>query len=71
MFSFAGFLDLPLIWYGLIMTAMFLYVILDGFDLGVVYRPLVWWTDSYFTAGLHDPIADANILNHLEVKEND
>ncbi len=35
MFSFAGFLDLPLIWYGLIMTAMFLYVILDGFDLGV------------------------------------
>ena len=35
MFSFAEFLDLPLIWYGLIMTAMFLYVILDGFDLGV------------------------------------
>jgi cytochrome bd-type quinol oxidase subunit 2 len=35
MFSFASFLDLPLIWYGLIMTAMFLYVILDGFDLGV------------------------------------
>jgi cytochrome d ubiquinol oxidase subunit II len=35
MFSFAGFLDLPLIWYGLIITAMFLYVILDGFDLGV------------------------------------
>jgi cytochrome d ubiquinol oxidase subunit II len=35
MFSFANFLDLPLIWYGLIITAMFLYVILDGFDLGV------------------------------------
>jgi len=35
MFSFAEFLDLQLIWYGLIMTAMFLYVILDGFDLGV------------------------------------
>ena len=35
MFSFAEFVDLPLIWYGLIMTAMFLYVILDGFDLGV------------------------------------
>ena len=35
MFSFASFPDLPLIWYGLIMTAMFLYVILDGFDLGV------------------------------------
>ena len=35
MFSFAGFLDLPLIWYGLIGTAIFLYVLLDGFDLGV------------------------------------
>ena len=35
MFSFADFLDLPLIWYGLISTAIFLYVILDGFDLGV------------------------------------
>jgi cytochrome d ubiquinol oxidase subunit II len=35
MFSFANFLDLPLIWYGLIVTAMFLYIILDGFDLGV------------------------------------
>ena len=29
MFSFASFLDLPLIWYGLIIIAMFLYVILD------------------------------------------
>ena len=35
MFSFENFLDLPLIWYGLITTAMFLYVVLDGFDLGV------------------------------------
>jgi cytochrome bd ubiquinol oxidase subunit II len=35
MFSFSNFLDLPLIWYGLIATAIFLYVILDGFDLGV------------------------------------
>ena len=34
MFSFAEFLDLPLIWFGLIITAMLLYVILDGFDLG-------------------------------------
>jgi cytochrome bd ubiquinol oxidase subunit II len=35
MFSFEGFLDLPLIWFGLIGTALFLYVLLDGFDLGV------------------------------------
>lgn len=35
MFSFESFLDLPLIWYGLIGTAIFLYVLLDGFDLGV------------------------------------
>lgn len=35
MFSFEGFLDLPLIWYGLIGTAIFLYVLLDGFDLGL------------------------------------
>jgi cytochrome d ubiquinol oxidase subunit II len=35
MFSFEGFLDLPLIWYGLIATALLLYVVLDGFDLGV------------------------------------
>jgi cytochrome d ubiquinol oxidase subunit II len=34
-FSFENFLDLPLIWYGLIGTAIFLYVLLDGFDLGV------------------------------------
>ncbi len=35
MFSFAGFIDLPLIWYVLIATAIFLYVLLDGFDLGI------------------------------------
>ena len=35
MFSFESFLDLPLIWFGLLVTALFLYVLLDGFDLGV------------------------------------
>jgi len=35
MFSFHNFVDLPLIWFGLIATALFLYVLLDGFDLGV------------------------------------
>jgi cytochrome d ubiquinol oxidase subunit II len=35
MFSFENLVDLPLIWYALIGTAVFLYVILDGFDLGV------------------------------------
>ena len=35
MFSFESFLDLPLIWYALIGTAIFMYVMLDGFDLGV------------------------------------
>lgn len=35
MFNFAPFLDLPLIWGGIIATAIFLYVLLDGFDLGV------------------------------------
>jgi cytochrome bd ubiquinol oxidase subunit II len=35
MFSFESFLNLPLIWYGLIATAIFLYVLLDGFDLGI------------------------------------
>jgi len=35
MFSFSGFLDLPLIWYGLIAAAVLLYVLLDGFDLGI------------------------------------
>lgn len=35
MFNFADYVDLPLIWYGLIATAIFLYVLLDGFDLGV------------------------------------
>ncbi|MHC1743681.1 MAG: cytochrome d ubiquinol oxidase subunit II [Syntrophobacteraceae bacterium] len=35
MFSLEGFVDLPLVWFGLIGTAIFLYVLLDGFDLGV------------------------------------
>ena len=35
MFSFGDIIDLPLIWYALIATAIFLYVLLDGFDLGV------------------------------------
>ncbi|MHC1730001.1 MAG: cytochrome d ubiquinol oxidase subunit II [Syntrophobacteraceae bacterium] len=35
MFSLENYLDLPLIWFGLIVTALFLYVLLDGFDLGV------------------------------------
>ena len=35
MFSFASILDLPLIWFGIIAIAIFLYILLDGFDLGV------------------------------------
>ena len=35
MLDFSSWLDLPLIWGGLIATAVFLYVLLDGFDLGV------------------------------------
>ena len=35
MFNLAGWVDLALIWYGLIAIAIFLYVLLDGFDLGV------------------------------------
>lgn len=35
MFSFESFLDLPLIWLCLIGAAIFLYVLLDGFDLGI------------------------------------
>lgn len=35
MFDFSSWLDLPLIWGFLIATAVFLYVFLDGFDLGV------------------------------------
>lgn len=35
MFDFSSFIDLPLIWSILIATAIFLYVLLDGFDLGV------------------------------------
>ncbi|MFW6297980.1 MAG: cytochrome d ubiquinol oxidase subunit II [Desulfosalsimonas sp.] len=35
MFSLEGFLDLPLLWFILIVTAIFLYILLDGFDLGL------------------------------------
>ena len=35
MFDLSGYIDLPLAWYVLIATAVFLYVLLDGFDLGV------------------------------------
>lgn len=35
MFDFSNWLDLPLIWGFLIATAVFLYVFLDGFDLGI------------------------------------
>lgn len=35
MFDFSSYIDLPLIWGILIATAIFLYVLLDGFDLGV------------------------------------
>ena len=35
MFSFATYFDLALVWYGLIIAAIFMYVVLDGFDLGV------------------------------------
>ncbi len=35
MFSFDSFLNLPLIWGGIIAVAILLYVLLDGFDLGV------------------------------------
>ena len=35
MLNFEAFLDLPLIWYSLIITAVALYVILDGVDMGV------------------------------------
>lgn len=34
MFNFAPFVDLPLVWGGIIAAAIFLYVLLDGFDLG-------------------------------------
>lgn len=35
MFSLEHLVDLPLVWYGLIIVAIFLYILLDGFDLGV------------------------------------
>lgn len=35
MFNLAAYIDLALVWYVLIATAIFLYVFLDGFDLGI------------------------------------
>jgi cytochrome d ubiquinol oxidase subunit II len=35
MFSFESFLNLPMLWFVIIATAVILYVLLDGFDLGV------------------------------------
>jgi cytochrome d ubiquinol oxidase subunit II len=35
MFDLSSYIDLPLVWYGVIAAAVFLYVVLDGFDLGV------------------------------------
>jgi cytochrome d ubiquinol oxidase subunit II len=35
MFDFSAYINLPMVWGGLIATAIFLYVVLDGFDLGV------------------------------------
>jgi len=35
MFDFSPYIDLPLAWGGIIGAAIFLYVLLDGFDLGV------------------------------------
>ena len=35
MFNLAPYIDLPLIWGGIIALAVFMYVLLDGFDLGV------------------------------------
>ncbi len=35
MFSLESFVDLPMLWFGILATAIFLYILLDGFDLGV------------------------------------
>ncbi len=35
MFDFSGVIDLPMIWAFLIATAILLYILLDGFDLGI------------------------------------
>lgn len=35
MFSFAAYMDLPMIWAFIVALAVFLYVVLDGFDLGI------------------------------------
>ena len=35
MFSFEGLVDLPLLWFAIISIGIFMYILLDGFDLGV------------------------------------
>jgi cytochrome d ubiquinol oxidase subunit II len=35
MFSFESLVDLPVLWFGIIAIGIFLYILLDGFDLGV------------------------------------
>ena len=35
MFDFSAYIDLPLVWFAIISIGIFLYVVLDGFDLGV------------------------------------
>ena len=35
MFSLESLVDLPLLWFGILAIAIFLYILLDGFDLGV------------------------------------
>jgi cytochrome d ubiquinol oxidase subunit II len=35
MFDLSSFIDLPLVWGLLIATAILIYVLLDGFDLGI------------------------------------
>jgi cytochrome bd-type quinol oxidase subunit 2 len=45
MFSFESFLNLPILWFVIIATAVLLYVLLDGFDLGVgVLFPRPGWS---------------------------
>jgi len=56
MFSFESFLPLPIIWYGLITTAMFLYVILDGFDLGINLQ--------VFDPGVYFSFVETHVIEH-------
>jgi hypothetical protein len=38
--------------------------------MGVVYRPVVRWTGSCFTAGPLDPVTNTNFLTDMEEKKN-